>query len=628
LETRGPARDAHEEVVMHRTSVSLVVALALVHAGCLERALVPSTPCTRSSVSQRIEVTSVDEVDLLFVIDDSGSMEDEQRALRREIPRLVEVLASGDRDGDGREDFRPVRSLHVGVVSTDLGVGAAMPTRLGACRYGTGDDGVLLRGGASCVSIPSPGVLDFAQGSDTQPFVDAVSCVADLGTGGCGLEQQLEAGLKAVTPGEAQDWTRPGYTPPRFLDPATGTFSAPGHALGANAGFLRPDSVLAVVLVTDEEDCSASDSAIFGDDAAAASRFGADVQLRCTRFADPSAGVLHSVQRYVDGLVGLRRNPSLVVFSAIVGVPEDLAVAREDGSFDFGAILADPRMQYAETGERENFLRDACTRIEDGVTVGSADPARRIVTAAAGLSAAGASVSIASICASTFGPAIDGIIAKIADALGGACLPRDLNADPAGRVDCDVLELLPAARPGVDAITECARLPGRELAEVVLEGDGALRELCRVAQLDRADGLANAAPGWFYDDASDELLASCGADGQRIAFTTMSPPVSGSEVRLECLQTFALGRRSTDVACDEDNDASSAPCEIGMFCTPGAEDRCATGTSLPEGGATLACDPVARTCAVPCGDDAACRTAGLLGFVCDPRGVCVNPTCS
>ncbi len=637
---------------MHRTNIVVWAALSLACSGCLERALLPSTPCTRSTVSQRIEVSHVDEVDLLFLIDDSGSMEDEQRALQREIPRLVSVLASGDRDGDGTEDFRPVRSLHVGVVSSDLGAGTASPTRLGACRHGSGDDGLLRRTDPSCGGGASEsGVFDFVRGSDPTSFLSDVSCVTDLGTGGCGLEQQLEASLEAVTPATPEDWTRAGYTPPRFLDPETGELSRPGHALGANAGFLRPGSVLAVVLVTDEEDCSAADTAIFGDDAAAAARFGSDVQLRCTRLADPSTGALHAVQRYVDGLLGLRTSPGLLVFSAIVGLPSDLVPGSDTTSIDFAGILGDPRMRYEETGERENFLRDACTRTEGGVVVGSADPARRIVETAAGLSSAGASVSLSSICEGDFGPAIDGVIARIADALRGACLPRDLNADADGRVDCEVLELLPA--PGLtSSVTACALLPGRELVEVVTEPGSAPRELCRVAQLDRTQGVSNAAPGWFYDDASADRVASCGTDGQRISFTDLAPPATGSEVRLECLQTIALGRRSTDVACDDDNAPGAAACEIGMFCTTGTEDRCGTGSSLPGGaGLALACDPVERLCAAPCESDADCRSGGLLGFVCDlrsnaeaagpdglddlaeplralPRGMCVNPTCN
>ena len=626
---------------MSKRSLGVVASLvALSSSACLERRLESVAPCTRSSVTQDVRLQYVDTVDLLFVIDDSGSMEEEQRSLEREIPRLVQVLASGDRDDDGVEDFRPVRSLQVGVVSTDLGAGVPSPRTLGACVHGVGEGGVLRRTAAGC-SDDDDGVFSFLRGEDPTQFVSDVSCVTTLGTTGCGLEQPLEAALRAITPAEATTWTAPGYTPPRFLDPDTGAYSMPGNALGANAGFVREESVLAVVLVTDEEDCSAADTSIFADDATAAARFGGgDLQLRCTRFADRSANVLHAVERYVDGLVGLRREPGLVVFSAIAGIPSDLLEGASSArGLDYGAILADPRMQYAETGERENFLRDACT-----TSSGSADPARRVVATAAGLAERGVAVSLASICESDFGPAIDGVVARIADALNGACLPRDLNPDADGRVDCEVYEVLPGAGT-TSSVTECARLGGRTLSSVV-EIEGVPRERCLVTQLDRASGLAGTSPGWFYDDASAERAASCGEDGQRIAFTEIARPALGSLVQLECLQTIGRAQENADSACDE----SIATCELGMFCEPGAADRCGTGSTSRDGAPIpFVCDEVERLCAAPCTSDADCRSAGLSGHVCDQRtngeaaggaleidptiagsirGTCVNPTCN
>ncbi|HEV3485648.1 MAG TPA: hypothetical protein VG106_09590, partial [Vicinamibacterales bacterium] len=54
------------------------------------------------------------------------------------------------------------------------------------------------------------------------------------GTGGCGFEQQLEAVLKALSPASPTAWTAAGYVAPTFFAGST------GHALGANAGFVRP----------------------------------------------------------------------------------------------------------------------------------------------------------------------------------------------------------------------------------------------------------------------------------------------------------------------------------------------------------------------------------------------------
>src|SRR6478672_7066188 len=80
-----------------------LTALSLLGYGCFERALKPVNPCTRSRVGDTVQVTSVDTVDILFMIDNSNSMAQEQASIAREIPNMIEILSSGDRDGDMNE---------------------------------------------------------------------------------------------------------------------------------------------------------------------------------------------------------------------------------------------------------------------------------------------------------------------------------------------------------------------------------------------------------------------------------------------------------------------------------------------------------------------------------------------
>ena len=118
--------------------------------GCIEREGRPVNPCTNVTIGQAIQVTNVDKVDLLFMVDNSNSMTEEQASLTSEFPRMINILASGDfdQDGDfagdgeaGDEDFRPVRDLNVGVITSDMGAGGfTLPT----CRAADfGDDGIL-----------------------------------------------------------------------------------------------------------------------------------------------------------------------------------------------------------------------------------------------------------------------------------------------------------------------------------------------------------------------------------------------------------------------------------------------------------------------------------------------------
>lgn len=351
----------------------------------------------------------VDEVDLLLMVDNSNSMAEEQNSLTAELPRLVRALASGDLDGDGTEEFQPVRSIQIGVVTTDMGAGGfSVPT----CESRSGDDGRLVQrarsGDPACIG-PYPTIFEFQRGvDDATAFAQHVGCVARTGINGCGFEQPLEAVLKAISPSRPQDWTVPGYVPPFFYN---GTL---GHADGANAGFVRPNSALAVILVTDEEDCSASDVDLFNPDSA---RYGGvSLNMRCSSYDEAR----HPIARYVrgvdgqSGLLGLRRHPNRLIFAGIVGVPVDSVP--DPSAIDYTAILNHPLMQEVEDPSMPERLIPSCNTVR-----GIAFPPRRIVSVAQDIEAAGGRATIQSICQSDFTGALDAIVREIAPVLEGSC---------------------------------------------------------------------------------------------------------------------------------------------------------------------------------------------------------------
>ncbi len=334
-------------------------------------------------------------------------MAEEQTAFIAVLPRLVEALMSGDANGDGVRDFRPVESLHIGAISVDLGAGphTGVPT----CREGLGEDAVLRSvesPSRDCPPHPS-GIFEFGADEGSSEL-GALRCVTNVGIRQCGFEQQLEATLKALTPSAPNAATRAGYTPPRFMSAAGVPDAVPGHADGINGGFVRDDSVLAILLLTDEEDCSVSDYGLFvtGDP-----RFmSTPLNLRCYTYGAPG-GVVRGIERYVEGLVGLRRDPRRLVFSGIVGIPPGLEVAA-GASPDYGSILGHPDMVPRENAMGTNLVPSCVTM--NGV----AYPPIRIVQTAAGLSASGAQVSLSSICADDFRPAIGSIAWRIGAAIG------------------------------------------------------------------------------------------------------------------------------------------------------------------------------------------------------------------
>lgn len=333
-------------------------------------------------------------VDLLFVIDNSNSMLEEQASLATELPSLVRSLVDPpDEDGDGEPDWLPVVDLQVGVVTTDMGVGGfTVPTCVDS---EFGDDGILRTQGrvdiGGCAAT-YPSFLRFEPSTGMpDAFATDVACVAQAGTGGCGFEQPLEATLKALAPTVPTTYTGPGYVAPLFFRATL------GHGDLENAGFVRDDTLLAIAIVTDEEDCSAADPDLYNPVSAT---YGVDLNLRC--FSHPEA--VHPVERYVDGLASLRANrPDLLAFALIAGIPTDLAISQPTTS-DFERILADPRMVETVDSMMPNRLAPSCNVPGRGI----AFPPRRLVQVAQQLT--GHRSTVQSICQEDFSPASRAIV--------------------------------------------------------------------------------------------------------------------------------------------------------------------------------------------------------------------------
>ena len=98
-------------------------------------------------------------------------------------------------------------------------------------------------------------VADAPTSAEVSSFVTRVSCFGLVGIGGCGSEMPFESMLKALTP---------RASPIRFHT-APGDSRDLGHGddPSGNAGWLRPDSLLAVIVLTDEDDCSGGDRRVY-----------------------------------------------------------------------------------------------------------------------------------------------------------------------------------------------------------------------------------------------------------------------------------------------------------------------------------------------------------------------------
>ncbi|MFH1469952.1 MAG: hypothetical protein ABIO70_36545 [Pseudomonadota bacterium] len=133
------------------------------------------------------------EVDILWVVDNSESMEAEQTRLARRFDTFVEYM----------DEVETLMDFHLGVVTTDMSGDNTMRGRL------LGDPAVLSR--------------------DVEGWVDLFKQRVQVGIEGSGMEQGIEASWAALSEPLVSD---------------------------VNAGFLRRDAMLVLIYVSDENDCS------------------------------------------------------------------------------------------------------------------------------------------------------------------------------------------------------------------------------------------------------------------------------------------------------------------------------------------------------------------------------------
>ena len=409
-------------------------------------------------------------LDVLFVVDDNGAMAEEQQVLADGVARFIATL-------DERAGVRP--DLHIGVTSTTVGTG---PVGGGgdACA-GNGDDGRLLVAD-TCPALDRPFLVDVADPDDPDgprtinypdgQLAETLGCMTQLGTTGCGFEQQFEAMRRALD-GSNQ----------------------------ANDGFLRRDAMLLVVLVTDEDDCSAFDRTIY--DSSEDDRdepLGEMSSFRCFEFGvtcdQPDARAigdrtgcvpradspyLEHPDAFVEFLEDLKGGPGMVMVAAVTGDPTPVAVIDDESKIP-----------------AELSVNDLCPQPEQRLPWG-AGPAIRI------------HALLDSLPRNTSAPICErdsGDLGRIADAaasnmLGSACLwatPFDSDEDRAG--------IQPVCRAEL-------RLASGEWVELPACAEDSSGQSCFEVREDR------------------EL---CGWTDSRLIAAVEGLTLPGERIRVECLQ--------------------------------------------------------------------------------------------
>ena len=213
--------------------------------------------------------SATDKLDVLFVIDNSASMADKQDLLATVVPDLMAGLA----------DAGEFTDVHVGILSSSLGghgADSCSPAHGGQFNPTMDDGAHLIARDLNGASIPTHANLGFLAWDPAQratppgdPDLQNVSltlqaAITGVGETGCGFEAPLEAWYRFLI--DPEPYARLVRVPCFTGDGSNGCVAEDGVddvLLRQRADFLRPDSVLTIIMVGDEDDCSVIDDGQF-----------------------------------------------------------------------------------------------------------------------------------------------------------------------------------------------------------------------------------------------------------------------------------------------------------------------------------------------------------------------------
>jgi hypothetical protein len=245
-------------------------------------------------VNEKLTQSSVDKIDLLLTIDNSRSMADKQQILALAVPDLVKGLVNPgcvdpntgeitstppgplDKCPDGTQrEFDPVLDIHIGIITSSLGGhGSDACSTSGAGKQSNNDKGRLIArldptmaaevetyqnqkflawDPAQKLSPPGEADIDADSNADANTTALTTSLqdmVKGAGQVGCGYEAQLESWYRfLIDPNPPEEVTLNADGKVVLKDTDT-------TLLEQRKSFLRPDSLLAIIMLTDENDCS------------------------------------------------------------------------------------------------------------------------------------------------------------------------------------------------------------------------------------------------------------------------------------------------------------------------------------------------------------------------------------
>lgn len=292
------------------------------------------------------------------------------------------------------------------------------------------------------------------------------SCVAELGTGGCGFEFTIEAARRAVDP-----------------------------KLNVNPGFVRADAMLVVVLLTDEDDCSAQKVQLFDpNQQSITDPLGPLTSFRCFEFGIQCNCPNGACTRTTYG----PRTGCKPAFNWLYQIPDYVAFFNQlkpAGQVVLAALAGPIAPVNVQPDGQNPALQPSCQTAQH-----KAVPAIRIKALVDGF---GTASFFNTICNSNYGVPLKQLGTLITAQLGGACLQPLTDVNPSA--------------PGLQASCQVSETAGGQTKAV--------------PACSSQTGACNPCPCWrVKPDASCAALG-----GHSLEIARSAPVASGTVVQAQCL---------------------------------------------------------------------------------------------
>ena len=279
------------------STAALGTVIGVMSGGCLSRPVTSQAPTIKDNFTTNLRQSAIDKVDILFDIDNSASMGDKEVFLSKAVPDFLSRLLAPycvddqgkvEKDGSGniitsdtngacsvgQAEFKPVHDMHIGVVTSSLGTRGGDVCGVDPNAPNNDDRGQLVSRG-SAAAVDASGFLawfpdvDANDGASATPGSTPITdsgqleddfkdLVVGVGQSGCGIESQLESWYRFLIQPDPWD----------HIDTSNGkTASLVGvdeTIIKQRHDFLRPDSLVAVIDLTDENDSEIDSRSVSG----------------------------------------------------------------------------------------------------------------------------------------------------------------------------------------------------------------------------------------------------------------------------------------------------------------------------------------------------------------------------